>query len=349
MLPAADTIALLEDAFGSVWVDGSGEELMVLCPYCVKRGHSPDKSGHLAINTAKNKAHCVRCDWGSQDAGDWLRKRGVTIYGLERAEMDLTSMMDITRGIRKDYPLREQVLKLPEGFEYFEDGDEELFFLDPYVKSMADKHIDMAQLIENRIGYCNAGYYAGYVVFPFVQRGKLVYWQGRAALPKLLETPKKKKANPSKASAPMGKNFWLYGAEEAIPRGKAVLCEGPLDKISLRAYLRKHEPGYAYALSVQGHTMSWPSEDGHPLNSQIGQLVALDPSEVCVLYDPDVREKSEALAKLLQIAGLNAYAGHLPWGDPNDFHHQEDRLKVATNPVDDITRLEIELGDLRNI
>ncbi len=280
--------------------------------------------------------NCVRCDWGCRDVRAWLTKRGLSIVGEELGTArNLTTALNEAKKILSDEPAniwqQAQVLDYPEDFETFDDGDDELSFLGHYVNSLKEKHLSLDEMIEEKLGYCSSGPLTGYVIFPFFEDGKLVYWQGRGATPSLRYDKRKRKYNPSKEVAPMGKNFWFYGLQHAVPDGFAILCEGPLDQISLNGFAKRHYGEEAYALSVQGHTISFPSPGRHPLNSQLGKLFQLKPQSVCVLYDADVREQSQALVDLLQVAGFNAFAGTLPEGkDPNDFHHDEKTLTEAT-------------------
>ena len=330
-----NTLHMLEERFDVVWVDGNEEEIHVTCPYCEKRGHTPDRSGHLAINLGKDMAHCVRCDWGTRGAADWLRKRGLPILGsLAGARKTLLGLTDALKGVAREIPLRTQSLALPTAFDYFGDGDDDLPFMGHYLGSMKRKNINLPDLVRHRVGYCSDGFNEGYVIFPFWQGPDLVYWQGRAALPSLLADPKKKKLNPSKTKVELGKGHWFYGYGDAVKGGKVALVEGPLDRITVHDFMRRTYGEDSCALSVQGHTVSFPGAGDHPLNSQIGQLLALEPSEVVVLFDPDVQEASQALAQLLQVAGLNAHPGFLPYGDPNDFHNNDRVLARATSVLD---------------
>ena len=62
------------------------EDIVVLCPFCVKRIGSPDVSGHLYISTLKSMCHCFRCGY----AGSWLRLiRDVTGSSYKEARDEL--------------------------------------------------------------------------------------------------------------------------------------------------------------------------------------------------------------------------------------------------------------------
>lgn len=251
------------------------------------------------------------------------------------------------KGEKYEAPYVHQTLDYPDDFEFFSDGDEELSFMRHYVKSMTDKHLSIKQLEKAKVGYCTTGRTGGYVVFPFIEDGKLVYWQGRAAIPALLKDKKLRKYNPSKRVAPLGKNYWFYGMNQAVQDGFCVLCEGPLDQISLNRFVKRQYGDSAYALSVQGHTVSFPAAEKHPMNSQIGKLYHLRPNKICVLYDADVKEQSDALVDLLQLAGFDAFAGNLPKDkDPNDFHKNAEVLLAATTRMTDMEILKMRLNNL---
>ena len=317
MLPSAYLIETLEDKFGLVWVGSGGSEINVKCPFCVMRGLSEDLSGHLALNFGKNVGHCVRCDRGIKDLVGWLKKYHNMPYlvDVRRIGSDIQNLKKKLSGDSEPVDQKYQEIGLPAGAKPLRVSN---WGKGVYSESLMKKNILPEEVEEYQIHYCPEGKYEGYVIFPFIEDDEVVYWQGRAALPELL-----RKTNPPKSTAPLGKAHWLYRREMIKKRSKVYLVEGSLDHISAQRHLTKNFGEGHYATSLQGTALSFPSEDEHPLNSQFGQLMDLEPSEVCVLFDPDARKKAEALANILNLCGLPAYAGDLYLGDPNEVDEEE--------------------------
>jgi len=317
MLPTPALIETLDKRFGGSWLSNDGEQINVICPHCHKRGMSPDLSGHLGLNFKINKAHCVRCDWGFGDLGKYLSGHGVA---------QTINLSDVTRDIHQVLAYKDAKLTKPdlqvsevEFPSYFEriakDQD------DKFTASLYKKGLDMWDIQKHRLCYADSGWYDDYVIFPFIEDGEIVYWQGRAAAKKLLEDPKKKKKNPSDKECPLGKANWLYGCQFLRKRCTIYLCEGSLDQISLQRFLWEKYglDGGHYAVSLQGTALSFPSETKHPYNSQWGKIRWYEPAEVIVVFDDDAWKKAMALAELLCRTGLTARYAKLSNGDPNEI------------------------------
>lgn len=335
MLPTPVLLESLERRFGLTWLSHGGEQINVRCPYCHKRGMSPDESGHLGINTRINKAHCVKCGWGHGNASSWLESYdvhlAVTFRDVIRETDDLKKVFEV-----KKVQFDSSTTPLPREFRPISRNQNDFF-----TKSLEDKGLSKELMLKSRIGFCDSGKYEGYVIFPFFEEGETVYFQGRAAYPELLDNPKTKKKNPDSKNG-MGKNSWLYGIEGAKKGCKMVLVEGTLDQISSQDHLDRCHEGYC-SVSLQGTSLSFPSPDRHPLNSQWGKIKYFNPSEVLVMFDPDAYNKAKELAKILCITGLKARAIRLSEGDPNEImrlKNGDDILKRAissNSEFDDIT------------
>jgi hypothetical protein len=295
-------------------VGSGGAEINVKCPFCQRRGLSEDTSGHLALNFSKNKGHCVRCDQGIKDVTGWLKKYHNMPYLVDSRRIG-TSIKNLRKKVAAPVEPEYQEIPLPSGCKPLGVSK---WGVSSYTKSLIEKGIFPEEVLEFDLHYCPEGKYEGYVIFPFIEDGEVVYWQGRASLPDMM-----RKINPSKVEAPLGKAHWLY-RRNRIPKGsKVYLVEGSLDDISAERYLKKHFGEGHYPTSLQGTALSFPTENTHPLNSQFGQLMEIEPSEVCVLFDPDAKRKADSLAELLNLCGVNAYSGDLITGDPNEVDATE--------------------------
>jgi hypothetical protein len=272
---------------------------------------SPDESGHLGINTRINKAHCVKCGWGHGNASSWLEKFSIHLaVNFVDVVSELDSLKDALKVKKVNFD--SSTTPLPREFQFIRESDDNEF-----TQSLIDKGLSVEMMIRNKIGFCDSGKYEGYVIFPFYEDGEEVYFQGRAAYRELLDNPKTKKKNPDSKNG-MGKNSWLYGIDRAKKGCRMALIEGTLDQISLQDHLDRLHDDFC-AVSLQGTTLSFPSPDRHPLNSQWGKIKHFDPEEVLIVFDPDAFHKAKELAKILCITGLNARAVQLVGGDPNEI------------------------------
>ena len=55
-------LSLIQSKFGHIRYTGNTDQITVNCPFCIKRGHSPDTRYKLSINIQKQIYHCYRCD-----------------------------------------------------------------------------------------------------------------------------------------------------------------------------------------------------------------------------------------------------------------------------------------------
>jgi hypothetical protein len=317
LILTADILNHLEGTFEHVWLSKGGQEVNVTCPYCASRIGSADGSGHLGLNFSKDAAHCVRCDWGSKGMRKWLKKMGFA--AIVPAHIARATLSGVRKQLEhQQVPYRLGQCSLPSPIarlsrRNYDAGDD-------FAQSMVDKNISLEEVRRNGVCYCDGGRYDGYVIFPFVEDDQIVYWQARAAYPQLLENSKLKKRNPRDDEALFGKSYWLYGYDFARIGGTACLVEGTLDQVTTQSWIEdrgKHLDGW-YALSLQGTAVSEPDPSRHPLNSQVGKLVILEPEKVLVVLDPEAWKKTEALAEHLRRLGFNADPVRLPRGDPNE-------------------------------
>jgi hypothetical protein len=320
-------------------------EIKVRCPMCVHRGMGEDGSGrsapgHLSLNFEKNVAWCHRCGYAVGSLRRWLRNRHFDIEDVvmspSRGRMD----RDQFSFAGEEAPLRliEQELKVPVGCSFIDESDRTSW---PFAESLLDKNITWEQIVHHNLQYSIDGRLAGYVMFPFFEDEVFVYYQGRATWKELTDDPSKSKYNPSNKEAPLGKTSWLYGVDDAIVGGDMFICEGTLDRITLHDFVQADIGPNAFAVSLQGTSLGM-SGDVHPLNTQFGKIVALQPRIIGVLFDGPKQAgdkgaygKAVKLAKQLCESGFDAFAGKLPFGDPNELADRPDILRAATTPHND--------------
>lgn len=317
-----------------------GNRFNVGCPYCKKRGMGEDGSGrsprgHLGLDFDKNVAYCVRCAAPIGNLRRWLR----TKYNADLPDLPETAARSSMQFFRESTAARlsSQVLKVPAGCRFIDKEDRASW---PFAESLLEKSITWDQIERAQLQYATDGRLAGYVFFPFFEDEELVYWQGRAAWKELDADPSRRKKNPGKEEAPLGKTCWLYGVDDATFGGEFYLCEGALDRITLHDFVQTERGPSACAMSLQGTSFDTHtnSAERHPLNTQLGKILVLQPRLVCVLFDgpkgtdKGAYEKAVMVAQELQECGINAYAGKLSRGDPNENASNLGELRRAIEP-----------------
>jgi len=312
----------LRSTFSVAFIGPNGE-VQIACPFCVHRGMGADGSGksaagHLGLNFKKNVGFCVRCGAGLKNIHQWLARRNIeTPYVASVIRANPREFWAERDALEKPPEYKQQRIELPRGCRFIQEDD---VAATPFIQNMLDKRLTMEQVLNARIMYAVEGRLAGYCIFPVYEDDELVYWQARAVRDDL--PPKK---NPYKDEVEMGKSYWLYGVDDAVIGGSMTLVEGGLDRISAHDFVRREFGDQHYALGLLGTSVGHPKPDEHWLQSQLGKIIALEPSEICVLFDGPKHAtdkgaygKAALVAAELEECGLNAYAGKLDYGDPNE-------------------------------
>lgn len=306
----------------SVHETKDGAEINVQCPVCIHRMSKPDRSGHLGFNFEKNVGKCVRCGFKIPDLRLFLREKGYSAasHGVPLKEYAQTARDKLLAKLQP----KPKAIFIDQSVKYSENWVPIRSAPPEYAKSLLRK--GLSHEVQKRWGImaCVKGDQEGYAIFPFLEFGDLVYWQGRAAWSTLIR----------KYSPPldMGSSYWVFNYpkdREKVLGRVVVITEGTLDCISVMEVLRgtPFESRY-WAISLQGTSMSMPTQERHVLNTQFGKIRSLNPSLVLVLLDPEERRKAESMVKDLRSAGLQSRAVVYPQGcDPNKlYQHNPDLL-----------------------
>lgn len=331
MLPGPALVETLDRKFGSVWLSHNGMQINVACPFCPGRGKGTDSSGHMGLNFEKNGYHCVRCDAGGK-LKTFLDRNHIDNnlrLGSIKEVLNLSKMVKRLVGeqMASYVPPTMSMEQFPK-VRYITDEDYQIGTV--FANSLRGKDISLEEARRHFLCACEDGREAGYVIFPFFESSdeQPVYWQGRDATGEA----RLRKLNPSNKDCPQGKAHWLYNFESAQRGGAVYIVEGTLDAISLQTWLAKNRGDGHCAVSVQGTTLSFPTSDAHPLNTQYGKLVSLRPENVYVVFDGDAWVKSLELANVLSTCGLNATPIRLVGGDPNELKDKVADFMVSSRP-----------------
>jgi hypothetical protein len=320
----------LKQVFGKILKAGDNE-YRVCCPKCEEFVGKKDTKFHLYVNTVIRNIkdpekvgawNCFRCDykgWGLDRLG--LKNIPIikpniqnTTINLKKPIKDniLTQLTLKVNKIKKNIAQSPQELKLPVYFST--DFGKDLCGRIAY-KYLLFRGVTEKQLVEYNIGYCNAGPYSGYIIFPVYSQNKLIYFVARNIYSKVYK------------NAPVSNKSVLfnYTCQKQI-----VLCEGILDSLAFG----KH------GVALLGKTM----KDG-----QFNLLSENPPDRVFICLDSDARKNSVQIAKRLDSIVKDVRIVSLPSKDPNSASKQEllDAL-VTSKKLTLKSKLEFLLHDKNN-
>lgn len=281
------TEAAIRRKFGNVRqrVGKRGLEYTANCPFCVKRGHSPDTERKLNMNPVRDRYYCHRCS----ASGMLSRMLGVLPDG----------------GPQMPAPAKELKPVRPPGQLVPLNSLDPACMTRAYIEArgfdanVLYQHFGVAGCVD---GFCvsdgeklwfNA---TGTIVFPVWMNGTVVGWQARTPYePKKLTEqecadlgmpigPKGVHVRPPKYMTPsaMDKSLALFNYDNARRGDAVVLCEGPLDAISA---------GLCAVASF-----------GKGVSEEQIRLIKSYWKLAIILLDPDADDSSRALESTLRMA-----------------------------------------------
>lgn len=178
------------------------------CPYC-----GADKFG---ISVSKAKANCFKC-------GNKINPLKC-IMELENlsTKLEVYNLLNTFEGVTFLEPKIEarewKLISLPESFRLLAFGSS--IMADTARAYMKDRGFNINTLSARGIGYCVKGSYAGFIIFPFYQGGKLIYFIGR----QFIQLGEKFK-NPSVEDFGIGKSMLTYNADSLQIYNKIYVVE----------------------------------------------------------------------------------------------------------------------------
>ena len=162
------------------------------------------------------------------------------------------------------------------------------------LKYLVNRGFRTTRLFELGFGFCPMGYYAGRVVIPFTELGKIVYWQARDFTQK--QDPKI--LNPLVSMCGTGKSEVIFNYDGVVDSDIIVVCES-----------------WGSALAVGRHAVGL---NGKVLSdTQFLKLQRLKAHTVMVLLDYKAEASALKVAQTLSSC-KHVLMAFLPWGDPNE-------------------------------
>ena len=256
------------------------------CPYC-------GRENKFGINLSQNRCNCFRC-------GEHPSPIGLIMY-LENTQsftevLQILNSDDYTGYVFKEEKVEIKSQKdffLPEGFKNIKMGDSTLAkSARNYLKK---RGFDIDRLSLKGWGYCNKGKYLGYIIIPFIEHGKLVYFNAR-----LYMGAGPKYNNPEVDVTGLGKSFIIYNADALEMFRTVYICEGAINAETIG------ENGIA----TGGKTIA---------RYQVNRLIKSQVERFVILLDPDAKKEAIDLAlKLCNFKKVKVV--YLPEGtDCNDL------------------------------
>lgn len=220
--------------FGIVKERSTNDELVFVCP----EPGCGDRSGNRSVNLKNGRTNCWRCNKGG-DFVKWVRHLGYKVDGnvVQEVSADV-----LARTLEKGEaaPLSAPVyalIRLPEGFTRCSDAPNSVYTR--HIATMAQrKHLTLEDFIEAGVGFTRKGAWEPFAIFPVVERGRTVYYQGRTYID---EPGEKTKKFPSRHECPVSSKFWVYNIDAvASPEVKIVVAvESILNCLSLKRKFRE--------------------------------------------------------------------------------------------------------------
>jgi hypothetical protein len=265
----------VEALFDVVQERSQGDELVFICPEC------GDRSGNRSVNLKTGKTNCWRCNRGG-DFVSWAKHLG---YPVEVEEENAPARQDLGKLVA---PLDETFKKLgggsyvsgialPRGFTPIS-AEPDGAYARMIGRMARRKHLELDDITAAGAGFTRDDpKWEPFVIFPVVEWGRVVYYQGRTYSE---EPGENTKLFPSRREVALGSRHWLYGIDPLRESGGiAVVMEAVLSKISFEKELRRRGIGHVWPIACFKHKIS---------AEQIAKLsIVRGLKEVCLMFDPD--------------------------------------------------------------
>lgn len=235
----------------------------IACPYC-------GRENKFGINISLNMAHCFRC-------GEHPSLIQLVMY-LENTS-EFKEVLDIlNKPSFEGYVFKEEKLELKESKPiYLPEGFKNIAFGNSTLAKSARNYIIKRGFNIDKIsslgwGYGTKGKYFGYIIIPFYDNNKLVYYNAR-----LFIGNGPKYNNPETSITGIGKSYILYN-KDALETYKTVyVCEGAINAQTIGDM----------GIASGGKAIS---------RYQIDTIIKSSCKKVVILFDPDAKDRAINLA-----------------------------------------------------
>lgn len=187
------------------------------CPSCGKH----DKFG---INISQARTNCFYCEEHPNPIELILQVEGFSTHKEVYNHLNTFEDADYLQPAIEIYDYK--IPKLPEGFRLISLGKSSISDLARgYLKGRGFK---ISELELKGVGYCSRGEYMGYIIFPFYQRGRLIYYTTR----RFIQVGSKFK-NPKIEDFGIGKSSIIYNIDALGIYRKIRIVESVTNALTL--------------------------------------------------------------------------------------------------------------------
>jgi len=296
--------------FGIIKERSTNDELVFVCP----EPGCGDRSGNRSVSLKNGRTNCWRCNKGG-DFVKWVKHLGYKVDGNSVQDTGLESLertLEQTATPTLSAPVY-ALIRLPDGFTRCEDDPDSVYTR--HIASMAQrKNLSVEDFIEAGVGFTRRGAWEPFAIFPVIERGRTVYYQGRTYID---EPGEKTKKFPSRRECPISSKYWVYNID-AVPQPDVrivVAVESILNCLSLKRKFDELGIVDTVPVCVFKHALS--REQARKLHKYTNI------QELVLLFDHDaIRESWEdasdqTLFKMVSVAEMPYVPGQKKL-DPND-------------------------------
>lgn len=312
------------------------DELVIECPSCGKR--------KLTVNTQKRTWHCWVCEeYGSSGLGRRRATRGAgglldliqLLEGCPR-ERAIQIVQDQTGHRHVDTrQIYSKVLRDEPRFQFRElppippppgwrPIDSEWCYSHlPYLRQ---RGIFWSDVVDFGLFYCDSGWYAGRLIIPVWEQGRMVYWQARA-MGESADPRFRKTLNPPTQIGIAHPTEVLMNLDRARHYRRVAIVEGPIDCIhagpsSVATFGKKLSYVQAMKLRIAGVRRVDLMWDGPSEGEPNGAV-------------PEMIQTAHRLAGIFDVRLV-----WLPRGDPGDYTRTDlDEFRAQAVPAAAVSRL----------
>jgi len=270
-----------EANFDVITERSTADELVIICP----EPGCGDHSGNRSVNLKTGMTNCWRCGAIKGHRGPlqhWLKHLGIDTGDLT---VDIDTTQDVSTLSLSDGKLAPNFVvevPLPRGFTLLSDDRKSVYWR--LIKGMAEKkHLAITDFERVGVGFTrDSPAWEPFAIFPVVEWGRTVYYQGRlyGTAPEGMKGTKK---FPSKKLLPVGARNWVYNIDKAreFKPGTLVIVESILNVLSFEKEAARQgiSSTEAVAVAVFKHAIS---------REQLDKLLGLKSvHEIVLLFDSD--------------------------------------------------------------
>lgn len=237
------------------------------CPHC--GGHHT-----LGIHLEQSRTHCFICESKMTPVELLMKIERFETYTEVRNFLNIQQEFDAYEEFTKSKVLERKEVILPESFKLISKRSKSILGQSAYkyITHEKKRNLDYNYARMAGVGYCDDGKYAGYIIFPFHEKGRLTFFQGRA----FIQQGTKMK-NPDEEEFGIGKSQIIYNVDALFMFKEVDIVESIINAITLGEQ----------AIAILGKSIS---------SYQFYQILNSPVEKLNIILDPDATDKAIQLA-----------------------------------------------------